>query len=269
VVILKFTGLSDSPQPARPPGIQSTSPVNTKSGVLNVNVSTTGLDEDLSLVFAAPYVLNASQRALSGNVDNIYQLNRSLIASGGANLGSMVITITITNASTTPAEVVDARIIDRQWHSPWSGTLIYLPPQGVDFPGRMGFNLDRITPVAEKINGLTGEGPFFDNYDIQLPPGVPTTIIVLATTAHHAVSFRVAFDYIIEGKALTLVVGRGPKPFLVSTVDCANSHGFPYQRIYSENPMRGVLQPMSPRELAVYQSASRSTICAAPRALRG
>ena len=259
--ILKLTGLNDSPTPAPSPAILFISPFHIKSGVLKVNVTPEGINDNLTLVFPTPYSFNASQKALTGNPDYFYRLNRNLIASGGANLHSMLITVTITNTSALTAEIVGARIVDRLWYKPWTGTLLYLPPQGAVFPSGMGFNLDRIVPVAENLNKLKMEGLFFNDHDIQLPPGVPTTINVLATTALHAVSFRLAIDYIIDGQALTLVIGRGPKPFYVSAMDCTDPHKSPYQLIYSLNLRKGRIQPMNSRELQANQGVTPSTLC--------
>ena len=263
-VVLNLAGLSAGPLPSQSPSVQFSSPFRLASGPLKVNVFVAGLNDDLSLVFAEPYDLSASQRALATNTNNIYQLNRSLISSGGSNLDAVVVTISITNTGTAPAEIVGARVIDRTWYPPWNGTLIYLPPQGEDSVSKLGFNLDRVIPVAENVSGGNMEGLFFDTHGIQLPPDTPTTIAVLAATAQHAVSFRIAFDYVAQGKTSTLVVGRGSQPFYVSAPDCSGTRGFPYQRIYSLDMKKGMIVAMGPAELKAEQGADRSAFCGTP-----
>jgi hypothetical protein len=226
-------------------------------------VSTVSPAGGFDVVFAKLYSLSAWQRSHSDTfkafVNSSVQLYQSLIASGGADLGADFITVTLTDTSDKPVEIIGTDIVDRKWSTPWAGTLVSAPSQGYVSNVKMTFDLDRMLPIAES-GTLNHRVPFFAHGDILLPPGVPTTVIIVAETARHAVSFRIEFEYVVNGAGRALVVGRGPKPFVVSAINCNTSRPVPYQRTYSLVQPAGIIEPVTPGTAAKY-GLSTSSLC--------
>jgi hypothetical protein len=240
-------GQSDNSAPASsvstPPGF------TTHSGFIKVNVSTMPPDGGISVVFPNLYDLTSWQKSHSDTYNALEssfpQLYQSFKASGGADLGVVYITMTFTNTSNETVDIVGASIVDRKLSAQWTGTLISAPSQGYVHNIKINFDLDRMIPVA---NGEGGK-PFFANGDILLPPEVPTTLLVVATTASHAVSFRIQFEYLVNGVHQTITVGQDPGPFTISAFNCKTS---PYRRIYGLVQPQGVIEQLTPKVAAEY-----------------
>jgi hypothetical protein len=253
-VIFKFVSFNSSGQSDNSASASSASlppeSLTMRSGFIKVNVSTVAPDGGFQVAFPDLYDLTPWQKSHSDTynalVSSISQLYQSLKASGGADVGDTFISLTFTNTSKETVDIVDASIIDRTLSAPWTGTLVSAPAQGEVNTIKMNFDLDRMIPVAN-IEG--GGQPFFVNSDILLPPGVPTTLLVLATTVSHAVSFRIQFEYIVNGIRQEITVGQGSKPFIVSAFNCKTS---PYRRIYSVVQPQGIIKQVTPQVAAQY-----------------
>jgi hypothetical protein len=251
-VILKFANFNSSSQSANSVPISSPSsrsPVTARSGFIKVNVSTVAPDGGFGVVFPNLYDLTSWQKSHSDTYNalesSIPQLYQSFKASGGADLGSFFITMTFTNTSDQIVDIVDASIVDRILSAPWTGTLISFPAQGYVSNIKINFDLDRVVPVADG----KGDQPFFANGNILLPPGVPTTVLILASTTSHAVSFRIQFEYVVNGVHQAIIVGQGAKPFTVSAFNCKTS---PYRRIYGLVQPQGIIEQLTPKIAAEY-----------------
>ena len=255
-VIFKFVNFNSSSQSGNPASASSASPLpestTIHSGFIKVNVSTVSPDGGFLIAFPDIYNLTSWQKSHSDTYNAIEsglpQLYQSFKASGGADVGAVFITLTFTNTSNKAVDIVDivdASIVDRSLSAPWTGTLISAPGQGYVNNIKMNFNLDSTIPVAIG----QGKQPFFANGNILLPPGEPTTLLILATTANHAVSFRVQFGYIVNGVRQTITVGQGSKPFSISAFNCKTS---PYRRIYGIVQPQGTIQQMTSKVATEY-----------------
>ncbi len=250
-VIFKFVNFNSSNQSGNPASSASPLPESTtiRSGFIKVNVSTVSPDGGFQIAFPGIYNLTSWQKSHSDTYNAIQsslpQLYQSFKASGGADVGSVFITLTFTNTSNKAVDIVDASIVDRSLSAPWTGTLISAPGQGYVTNIKMNFNLDNTIPVAIG----QGKQPFFANGNILLPPGEPTTLLIVASTASHASSFRFQFGYIVNGVRQAITVGQGSKPFSISAFNCKTS---PYRRIYGIVQPQGTIQQMTSKVATEY-----------------
>ena len=137
---------------------------------------------------------------------------------GGAAVNGVTVRVDVQGNRKTAVRI-EGMQLSEQCRSPVTGTLFYSPPAGSYPVIHIGFNLDRVHPVAQLLNdeSLTFGGPYFLQNTITLAYGEQQQIQLLAITQEHYCEFRVDMS-VLEGNSIVhQIIGNGNQPFRVTS----------------------------------------------------
>jgi len=145
---------------------------------------------------------------------------------GGYAGDTVVITITAQSAHENDIVVYDIRLVDILQEPVADGPAIFLDLLQGETKNLMDFNLGEQPPVAmaQDAEGHSTDIPFFRTSTINVRRGDSETSSIKVTAGPGATfSFKIAFDYVFDGKKHTQAVDNFGEPFRVTARTCRYS----------------------------------------------
>lgn len=163
-------------------------------------------------------------------------------AHGGAAVYSVVVKLDLRGNRNDTVRIEGMQLAE-QCQKPAIGTLFYSPPAGQGPVIRMGFNLDKVHPIAQLMTGrgLTFGASYFSQETIILAPGESQQVQLIATTQKYYCSFRINMAVLDGNSIVHELISNGRQPFRVTAPVTAPERAIPgtrtikyasYQRLY-------------------------------------
>jgi hypothetical protein len=143
-------------------------------------------------------------------------------AHGGAAVTGIAITLDLRGNRKSPVRIQGMQLAE-QCRTPAVGTLFYSPSAGGGHVIKMGFNLDKVHPIAQMDNG-GGAGfgkPYFSEETITLAHGEKQQLQVGASTQQHYCAFRIDMAVLAGNRIVHELIGNGKQPFRVTAAPTA------------------------------------------------
>jgi hypothetical protein len=107
---------------------------------------------------------------------------------------------------------IKANILKRE--PPLSETIVYGPPEGVGENIQIGFDLDSLSPVAQRFdNEMFLAGPYFATHHVSVKDGEQAVFSIRAFTSKCYCEWEIIVEANIEGKHKGFIVRNGSRPF--------------------------------------------------------
>jgi hypothetical protein len=160
---------------------------------------------------------------------DLNQLVRELHAVGGADIPKQTLRLALEGRRNQPIRVDSIQPINIRHNKPYSGTLLFVPPQDSGNTVEMMFNFDEVEPRARIAVDRDGGGSdyepgelFFQKKTLTIKDAVEDTVVIRSMTTRSAVSFEIRIDYHIGNQAKYMIINDDGHPFTLTPANCVD-----------------------------------------------
>jgi hypothetical protein len=153
-----------------------------------------------------------------------FTLYAELRAEGAADPRYMYLGTTLEGRTRQTIHIDEIKPVNVKRTKPLDGTFIFIPSQGGGPISKMAFDFDDTIPRARDAvpdgNYHKAGGLYFANHSLTIAPGEEVDFLLTSMTTRTAVSFDIAIDYRLNGRAGHLLIDDHGHPFNLTPANC-------------------------------------------------